>query len=318
MSAYDFNVTGTTLIADAMELIGAKEESEAISGDQTTTALRFLNMLAKAWQAQGYHRHRKQEVVIPLVKGQRQYFLGPASTDAEWADENDFFNTLLNGAVASGRVLTVDSTANMSSGDRIGVELTDNTMHWTTISSITSTTALMITTAIVSAASDNGIVYSYTSRPQRPLRILHSRRRSTPSANDVETWKLSDEEYQSQPSKETEGTPVNYNYKPAKSDGTLTSGTLSVWQPPGNSKVQLRLTVERPTKDFDAAGDALDWPAEWALAFTYNLATLLEPQHGVIGAQRVRDLRDDARMYLGQVSTFDLDTGPIRFQPRRY
>ncbi len=83
MATYDFTVSGTTLVTDAMNLIGAKEEGEAIAGELVTDAIRLLNMLAKSWQAHGYHRHRKQEVIIPLVKGQKQYFLGPASTFAK-------------------------------------------------------------------------------------------------------------------------------------------------------------------------------------------------------------------------------------------
>lgn len=317
MSAYDFQVSGTTLVSDAMELIGAKEEGEAVSGDVLTTAIRQLNMLVKSWVTQGYHRHRKQEVVIPLVKGQKQYFLGPADTDAEWADENGFFNTQLDGAaVITATTLTVDSTSDMTLADRIGIELSDNTMDWTTISNIASSTSVSITTGLTGAASDNAIVYTYTARPQRPLRVQHARRRTVPTGNDIEVWKLSDEEYQSQPQKETNGTPVNYNFKPAKSDGTFASSTLNVWQPPNNAKMQLRATVERPIADFDAASDNPDFPVEWALALTYNLALILEPQHSVLNAARIRDLRIDAQRHLEDVKSFDLDTGSLLFRPR--
>lgn len=319
MATFDFTVTGSSIIQDAMGLIGAREEGEPIEGDIITDVLRSLNMLAKSWVAHGYHRHRKQEVIIPLNTGQKQYFLGPASGDAEWADENDFVSTQLNGSAASAATsLTLDSTTGILKDDRIGIELADSTKprQWTTVQSITSSTALVIVTALTGAASDNATVYSYTTRPQRPLRVLHARRRTTPTGNDIETWRLSDEEYQSQPQKETTGTPVNYNYKPAKSDGTIASGTFSVWQPPNDSRMQMRLTVERPPADFDVAGDNPDWPIEWSLAFTYNLALILEPEHGVLSAARRRDLRDDAEDHLEMVKSFDLDTGSILFRPR--
>lgn len=315
MSTYDFTVSGTSLIEDAMYLIGAKEEGEGVEGEVLTDALRALNMLAKSWVAHGYHRHRKQEVVIPLNKGQRQYFLGPASTDAEWADENDFFSTTLSAAAASAATtITVASSSNMALGDRIGIELSDGTRQWTTIDNISSTTVTP-NSALTGAASSGATVYTYTSRPQKPLRIIHGRRRASPSGNDIEMWRLSDEEFQSQPQKDTNGTPVNYNYKPAKSDGALASGTFNVWQPPSTAKALARLTVERPIADFDSASDNPDFPAEWALALSYNLAVILEPQHGVLDDARRRDLRIDAMRYLDEVKTFDLDQGSLFIRP---
>ena len=59
-----------------------------------------------------------------------------------------------------------------------------------------------------------------------------------------------------------------------------------------------------------------DFPVEWSLALTYNLAVILEAEHGVLEASRRRDLRRDALEHLESVKTFDLDTGPILFRPR--
>ena len=307
-------MTAGTIIEDAHYLIGALEEGEVISGEATTTSLRMLNNIVKSWMTQGYHRFLKQEVVIPLIAGQARYLLGNASTDAHWADENDFFTTQLNGALVAGdSSLTVDSSSDMAKSDFIGIELSDGTRQWTTIKTVSSSTIVTTNAVLTGAASDNATVYTYTTRPTRPLRILHARRRASATGSDIEVFKIADEEYQSQPQKNTNGTPVSYNYKPL-----LVSGDLRVWQPPNDAKMFMRCTVEKQVVGFATVSSTGDFPDEWTQALTYSLAHALEPQFAVLDISRRNNLRDMAMMYLEQVKTFDMDTGSVRFRPRKW
>ncbi len=49
----DFNLTRNQIIIDALEHVGAISEGEAPSAEATTSAARSLNLMMKAWQAEG-------------------------------------------------------------------------------------------------------------------------------------------------------------------------------------------------------------------------------------------------------------------------
>ena len=302
---YSHSTTGTQAIRDALLLCGGIGADEPIEGDATTDALRAANNLLKSWQAQGMHMWVRKEATLFPVVSQAEYSLGPATTDAHWAET--YVSTNLNGAAASAATsFPVDSVTSMSVDDNIGIALTDGTRQWTTIKSISSLT-ITPATALTGAASDNGTVYTYTSRPQRPLRIIHARRSEASVDVDVDIESLN--EYFDQPDKTSNGTIVFVAYKP-----TLTSGKLFLWQTAGNADQLLKFTFEHPLSDITAAA-ALDLPQEWYQAFTYNLADRIEPQYRIIDAGRRRELKQNAQMYLQEALDFDADTGSISFQP---
>jgi len=310
--SYDFSTSATNLIGDALYKIGAKQEGEDVPAEQFTPALRQLNRLIKFIASkEGRHLWRRDEMIVFLAPSQPRYLLGPsASTDDEWCFEEDFVATKLNGAVAaSGTTLTVDSSTDMAADDILGLELTDGTRSWTTISSVDSSTSLTVP-AIAGAASDNASVYTYTTRPQRPLRILHCRRKEGTSGEDIEVDIESQELYRDQPLKTTNGTPVFVTYKP-----TLTSGRLEVWQPPSSVQMYLGVTVERPFEDFDAGANEPDVPQEWYDPLVYMLADRLEPEYRILDPLRVQLLKAEADKMWEWVNDFDDDTGSIYLMP---
>lgn len=310
MTTYNHSVNATEIIGDALLLVGAKDEDEAATGAALTNGLRSLENMIKAWQQQGFHLWKRQEVVVFLNQSQQSYSLGPSSSDAEWCDSDDFVYTNLNGAHASGATtLTVDSTSSMAVSDRIGIELTAGTRQWTTILSIPSSTSLTIATALTGAASDNGTVFTYTNRPQRPLEVIHARR-AVYNGSDVPVSVEALNEYFDTPNKSSSGTVTFVAYKP-----TLTSGVLYVWQTSNSVKNVVKLTVQAPLADLDSGSGTPDFPIEWAEALTFNLAVRLEPTYRQLDQARRMELKMDARQMLDDALSFDADVGPIRIQP---
>ena len=309
-SSYNHAITATQIITDALFKCGAAAEGEDIPAEQTTLALRTLNNLIKNLPVGGRNLWRRDEVYLFLNKSQPRYLLGPETTDAEWCNVEDFVSTQLNGAVAaSGTDLTVDSTTDMAAADRLGLELTDGTRIWMAITSVDDSTGLTVP-AISGAASDNATVYTYTTRPQRPMRILHARRKDGASGQDIPVDIESQELYRDQPLKTTNGTPVFVTYKP-----TLTSGRLEVWQPPNSIKMFLGLTMERPFEDFDAGANNPDLPQEWYLPLVWLLADELEQDYRVLDQLRLQRLTQKAAAAKAWVENFDNDTGSIYFEP---
>jgi len=67
--------------------------------------------------------------------------------------------TLLNGGEPiTETTMLVDSTTGMAAGDRVGIELDSDAVHWTTIASITDATTFVLTTGLPSAAGDDNKV----------------------------------------------------------------------------------------------------------------------------------------------------------------
>ena len=303
--------TAGEIIEDALLLCNGLDQDEPVDGASTTIAIRRMNDILRGWHTRGLHEWRKQEVVIPLVDGQEMYLLGSETTDAYWADEEDFYaTTVATAAVSGATTLVLTSGTNYTNGDYVGIELDDGTRQWTTATKSSNT--LTLADALSDDVSEGATVYMFTDRPSRPLRVLHARRRSATDANDIPVRIEAHNFYRDQPSKETTGTPVHVYYQP-----TLDSGRLYVWQPAGDVEQQLRLTVERPFSLVGSTADIPDIPDEWNEALTYVLATRLEPTYGHLDAARVRDLRADAARFEMDCLSFDTDTGSLYFAPAR-
>lgn len=72
----NFTVTRDDIIKRALRLLGVVAQGETPTTDQVTEAAFALNMLAKAWQADGMPLWAIKQTSITLVNGQRDYTIG--------------------------------------------------------------------------------------------------------------------------------------------------------------------------------------------------------------------------------------------------
>jgi hypothetical protein len=306
MTTYDHSVNAAQIIEDAYLLCGGKDEDEPLTGSQTTTALRSLNNMMKAWQADGFHVWKRQEIIVFLNKEQQSYELGNID---QFCIEDDFvYSTLSADVSAAATTLPVVSSAGMADNDQIGIELSDGTRFWTTISGITSTTSIRIATGLSGAASSAGTVFTYTTQPERPLRPLHARR-APYNGSDVPIDIEPLNEYFDTPNKSSSGTVNFVSWK-----ATRGSSTLYVWQTANSVRNVVKLTVESPIADFDTVAENPDFPVEWSEAITYNLAMRMEPTIRVLSADRRAELRRDAQVFKQDLLDFDADVGSLYLQ----
>jgi len=96
-----------------------------------------IESVLKHWQAQGIHLWSKTSAIIPLVKDQRKYLLGPGGD--EIAELDTFVNTTLTSAlIATTTTLPVVSTTGMAGAPNIlSQDVTLSTQDWTAINSAT-------------------------------------------------------------------------------------------------------------------------------------------------------------------------------------
>ncbi len=312
--SFDHTVSTSDIVRDALLQVQAIGATQDVPGDMYTDGRRMLNGLVKSWQKKRINLWAQLECYVFVAPTAESYLLGPASTDAEWCTVDDFVGSVTTVAASSGAsTVTVASDDGMADGDRIGIELDDGTRQWTTISGSPSANVVTLTAALTDDVASGATVYTYTSRPQRPLRVIHARRRSTYTGSDVAIDIEAHKEYFDQPSKTSAGSMNFVYYKPE-----LTSGRLYVWQRPNSVEELLGITVERSLADMDNTDDDPDFPIEWQLPLVMNLAKLIEPQYGQLDAGRRAELRADADRLFLEAQLGDAEMESMYIRPRRF
>lgn len=151
---------------------------------------------------------------------------------------------------------------------------------------------------------------SYTMGPSgnfttRPLRILDMQFSQT--SGDIPMNEMSRQEYYELSLKSSAGTPTNFYYDPQ-----LTTGTLFVWPVLGSGvSGSFKFTYARSLEDFDTSTDDPDFPQEWLLALSYNLAKILGSHYGVL----TQEIKDEAVLLKAGLSMWDEEGGSVFLQP---
>jgi hypothetical protein len=305
--SYNFSVTRDDIIKDAYDEIGVLEEGESPSADMTTSAARKLNMLVKTL-AKKHNLHLLQDVVLFLAVDQASYLLGDAATDANWCSIDDYNQTTTSAAASSSASAVVLTDASgFTTGDRIGVVQDDGTVLWTTGTKAGSTVTLA--TALTDDVASGNVVFSYTSRVVRPLRIVKdSIYLRDIDDNDTPVELAGKIDYDLMTNKASGGQIIKVAYQPL-----LTSGRLWVWQPADLATNELRFTIERPVQDFDATTDNPDFPVEASLMLVKGLAKLLAGPNGA--ADELPRLIAEYEYELNEWLDGDRENASVRFMP---
>lgn len=283
-SSYNFTVTRDDICKDALAKLGVIDPTETPTNDLIVHTSRALNLLAKSLMSKGLNLWRREEATLFMQESNKQvYTLGPTgdhcTTEINAVQNSTTGITEMRVAGSSSdTTLEVDSTTGMTAGDNILIVMDDNTMHATTIASggVTDSDTVVIDTALDAAAAIDNRVYHYTSKIQRPLRIMNILRRDQ-SGIDTPVYRISDTEYHDLSLKTSSGSINEFYYDPRRD----TNGKLYVWVTSASVKDTLFIVFQRPFEDFDAAADNPDFPVEWFRALVYALAYDIAPDHGI-------------------------------------
>lgn len=313
--SYNYSQTRVDVINDAFQLLGVYGVGRTTSAEDMTFANSLLNKMIKAWGTKGLHLWAKTEGVLYLTPNVAEYTIGNGSSDAYVTNKSDEVITQLNGALAAAATsVTVDNTTNMTVGDKIGIVLTDKTIHWTTIATIPSSTTLTLTSGVSGAALDNALVYTFTNRLYKPLRVLDARllqgidTGSTSTLTELPMTSIAYQDYFELPVKTTSGIPNQFHYNPK-----LTSGKMYVWPRPSDGSYRIQFSYERVLEDMDAATDDFDFPSEWLESLTYQLAVRLGPPFGK--EKRAQFLAPLAGIMLEDLLNWNNEITSVLWQP---
>jgi len=303
-----FTLTAGDLINKAMGKIGVKVAEAALEPSELQDGLDVFNMMIKAWAAQGLHLWAKTEGILFLDVGKTDYFLGPAGDEATRFD--DFIGTTSTAAhITTDVIITVTSTTGMVAADTVGVELDDNTRHWTTIVTVDSPTQITITAGLPSASKSGSSVFTFTTLIDRPNRVLSCRRKTFSQDDEIPVIKWSRQQYFNQVNKFSQGTVVNCYYSPQ-----LDNGRMYVWQTASSVDDLLLFTFERQLEDILIGDDNVDFPSEWLQAIVYNLAALLVDDYDTPLAKADRIVQK-ANQFLDDILGWDEEMTSLNLQP---
>ena len=303
--SYDYGLTAANIIDMAVENLGVLAAGGTISSADQTLALRRLNVIAKQAQgtadgAPGMKVHTRQRVTLMLAKGQQQYLIGPASTDARASTA--LYRTTIDAAEAIGQtVLSVTATSDtttypgttgtMTASDIIGIEQDDGTIFWTTVSSISAGDTVTVGTGLDVAAGVGNYVWWFTSRAQRfPVIESAVLRNADYSTTPLEVYDDARQYDLGVSDKYADGTPTCILVEPLR---IATRVTLN--SQPTDMQQQIILTVLYPAEDYDATTNDIAFPQEAFRWLSWELALEIAPAFEVQWTPTMELLRKEAR-----------------------
>lgn len=301
----DLTASRDDIITEALELLGVLAEGESPNANQLTASARTLNYMIKAWQADGLNLFAVQKVYLFTIKDQSTYTLNSSTSDHFTAS---ITTTALGADASSGATtITVDSITGISASDKIGVYQDDGTMHWTTVNGAPSGSTVTLTGGLTAAASEDAVVYAYTSKAGRPMRVMEAVIHHASSGTDIPVLVGSRTEHFDQTLKTTDSRVNTVYYDPQ-----VASPKLSVWPQSNDERDYLILNIQRTLEDLDAASNEVDFPQEWFMALAYNLAMNIGPKHGKVNLQSIAAIAE--REY-HRVRDFDQENVSVFLMP---
>jgi hypothetical protein len=296
----NFTLTRADIIGASLRKVGAYDSGDTIDASDSEDCALALNLMVKEWSARGIDVPWRETITLFLQPDTQSYTIGPTGRHATSSYRE---TTLSAAAAASATTISLTSTSGLAAADYIGIKLDDGTIHWTTVV-VPATTS--ITTGLASAASAGNAVYSYTTKANRPQRVIYAHRRDSDD-NDTPVELIGEIAYRGLSKKGAAG-PVNQCYY----QPTMTNGTLFVWPANSGGDDKLVLICQPLVDDFDSASDNPQFPIEWANAIVWNLAVEIAPEYGLSVSER-RQLKIDAAEKLDTVLNYDVENASVIF-----
>lgn len=144
----------------------------------------------------------------------------------------------------------------------------------------------------------------------RPVRVVDGFHRNS-EGYDVPLNIWSREEYYRLSDKESGGRPLNLYF-----DRRATESVIYIWQTPKEEDEKLILALQRSLDTVDLEED-VDFPSEYFLALTYNLAFLLCNEYGV-SSQKWNMISNMAQMFKMDAEGYNREDTSFFLEPDPY
>lgn len=298
-NSYNFTVTRNDIISGAYRILGVIGEADTPSTEQYTTGAEALNILCKAWIAEGLPIWLVKEIWMELDQGKDSYTIGSfaSSGKASSTQTGQFPQKVYQAwfrertAVSTGWVA---NTAKISSNTVYPT--VDNGFYYTctTAGTTHATTEPTWPTVVDSTVTDGTVVWTAVAWNKQ----------------DIPMTVLSEQEYNILGNKSSSGRPSQIFYKKLRTYGEVK--TFPVCGSDDDGK-RLYILAQTPYADFDASTDEPDFPIEFSRALKFGLANELSFEVGYPSKDGER-LEKRAEMYKSQAFGFEQEEESINFQ----
>lgn len=298
--SYDYNLTGTNIILESLELIGKAGVGYPVSSEDEATCLRTLNLFIKWLSSKGVGLWKNVEASLFQSYGGYSYSIGPSG---DHCSPNAYKTEIATAADSGDSEIVVDSDDNISDGDYIGIELDDGTLQWTTVDGTPSSDTVGLDDVLTDDVAVDNHVYNYTSLIQRPTEIIEVRRINSDGTETPLVDPLPRIDYMALPDKSSTGSPIQVYYDPL-----LTNGKMWVYHACSDVKEYLKFTARIMIEDIDSGSQTADFPQEWLLPISRALAVLIAPKFGKVLDANFTQITSDL---LDSTSGFDMEFASI-------
>lgn len=305
-SASSYNLNLYDIIYHAYAEVKVVGENEILTSGMYNFALARLNIMLKAWESlKGFQWKKSQAILIP-TSGQHRYTVGNNTTDHI---SDDTVVTTLDGDGNSGdTTIIVDDVTSLSINDNIGIVLSDNTIQWTTVTLInTSTNMLTLDDALIADVSDGDNVYTYTNSAHKPLRILEVRQYRNGSEIPLDPQTYFD--YMRMPNKSsTNSSQSSWHYQKK-----YENGLLFLYPATSDMNNYFIFDYEPSFADVILTTDNIDFPPEWTYAVMLNLSVNVAAAFGKNTGQHYADVVRKANVEFQRAFAGDAEGGYISY-----
>lgn len=308
---YNFNQNKTQIITRALQLINVIDiSSDPIPNEDYELASDVLNMMLGTWEIEGIHLWKRREATLFPALDQPSYQIGSVAGSDNCTDS--YVSTTIDGSFAVGTsTFSVASTTGFAVSQNIGVEQSDGSRVWGTISSI-DTNLSTITTTIVSTQTvvTSATVVAYTSKINRPLRILRASTYDLKANSEVTMASLSYDEYFNLPVKNNTGRPINWYYDRLINNSLPYTGTLYLYNQPQYVYQVVNFTYIDCIQEMLNQTDTPDLPQEWLYPISFCLGVELGYYYGKF--VELEKLEPKAMMLKQALQDFDSDDASLK------
>jgi len=309
--SYNFSVVRDDIVNLAMKIIGKLGEAEQPTNEELNDCVKLLNMMVKQWMgkqdfANGIKMWTRTSGDLFLSSTKYAYNLGPSGDN--WTN-NYVQSTTTASANLGATSIVVASSTGMALNDYIVIQLATGDTMSNTVSNIVGNT-ITLGTALSAAVSSGAYVWDYTTKAQRPLKIVTAILRDTNNSDTPMNF-MTVEEYEALPTKTQTGNqslPSAIYYSTTLPNGTLyiDCGGLQ------DVTYHMHIVYLRPVQDLVNPGDALDYPQQWYLALAYGLAKIIAP---MFNAPWTKEMEDNYLSALAMAREADPESTSAYFQP---
>lgn len=319
-----YSMTTEEIIKEALDVSGIARPGQSIAPNYMTAGLHSANLVISSFIADGIGLWFKKRIYIIPGKDTTLNHIG--SGNLSHVTEEYFQREIQTISLSTTDIIYVDQIDDITAGDYIGVELADETLHWTTVVLVNATPegdgsyAITITDDLTDDTEAGAYVFNYTTKFSiRPIEIIQAARIDI-EGNEYEIPLIARKTYDRLVNKDYTSIVVQAYYH-----NTLANGSFYTWGMNDNVRETLALTVRIPFSIVPNGIWPAEFPIEWLEPIILKTAVRLMTKYRMVVPgnsddkmlfmRHMKTIQEMAEQEYYRIRTVDKETVSMRIRP---